>query len=160
MISSWASKTQSSYNTYIKKWLACCKSNKILDPYTATYQEVMSFLAHLFHKEDQKYGAIAVARSALSAILPEIEGKTFGQDPNVSRMIKGMFNLRPSLTKYVTTYDRDIIRRYKDSLTNDKFLLLELSTKKLFTLLCLLCGQRVQSLQALKWSKSNLPNGT
>ena len=110
----------------------------------------MLFSAHLFHKEDQKYGAIAVARSALSAILPEIEGKTFGQDPNVSRMIKGMFNLRPSLTKYVTTYDRDIIRRYKDSLTNDKFLLLELSTKKLFTLLCLLCGQRVQSLQALK----------
>ena len=37
MISSWAPKTKSSYNTYIKKWVAYCKSNKILDPYTATY---------------------------------------------------------------------------------------------------------------------------
>ena len=78
MILSWAPKTQSSYNTYIKKWVAYCKSIKILDPYIASYLKAMSFLAHLFHKEDPKYGAIAVSRSALSTILPKIGGKAFG----------------------------------------------------------------------------------
>ena len=158
--------TQLSYNTYIKKWVAYCISNKTLDPYTATYQEAKSFLAHLFHKEDQKYGAITVARSALSAILPKIGGKTFGQNPNVSRMIKRIFKLRPSLPKYVTTYDPDIILRYIERLPHDEFLLLEKSRKKkvlrkkLCILLCLLSGQHVHSLQALKLSKSNLSNGT
>ena len=33
-------------NTYIKKREAYCKFNKILDPYIATYQEAMSFLAN------------------------------------------------------------------------------------------------------------------
>ena len=88
----------------------------------------MPILVHLFHKEDQKYSVIALARSALSVILPKIGGKTFDQDSNVSRMIKGRFKLRPSLPKYVTTYDPDIILRYIDSLPHDKFLLLELLT--------------------------------
>ena len=87
----------------------------------------MSFLAHLFHKEDQKYGSIAVESSALWVISPKIRGKTFGRDPNVRRIIKGIFNLRSSLPKYVTTYDLDIIIRYVDSLPHDTFLLLELS---------------------------------
>ena len=47
-----------------------------------------------------------------------------------------------------------------DSLRHDKFLLLELLTKKLCILRCLLSGQRVQSLQDLKLSKSNLSDGT
>ena len=74
-------------------------------------------------------------------------------------MIKGIFKLRPSLPKYVTTYDPYIILRYIDSLPHDKFLLLELLTKKLLTLLCLLSEERLQSLQASTLSKSNLSNG-
>ena len=85
--------------------------------------------------------------SALLVILPKIGRKRFGKDPNV-KMTKGIFKLRLSLLKYVTTYDPDIILRYIDSLTHDKFLLLELSTKMLCTLLCLISGQHVQSLQA------------
>ena len=108
----------------------------------------MSFLAHLLQKEDQKYGTIGVAMSALLVILPKIGRKRFGKDPNVNQMTKGIFKLRLSLLKYVTTYDPDIILRYIDSLTHDKFLLLELSTKMLCTLLCLISGQHVQSLQA------------
>ena len=138
MILSWAPKTQSSYNTYIKRWVAYFKSNKILDPYTATYQEGVSFFAHLFNKEGQKYGAMAVARSALSAILPTIGGKTFGQEPNVSQMRNFQGETITSQAKYVTAYDPDIILRYIDSLPHDTFLLSELLIKKLCTLLCLL----------------------
>ena len=152
-ISSWAPKTHSSYNTYIKKWVSYCKSNKILDPYIATYQEVMSILVHLFHKEDQKYGVIALARSALSVILPKIGGKTF-QDSNVSQMIKGSFKLRPSLPKYVTTYDPDIMLRYIDSLPHDNFLLLELLTKNVpakWTAYAVLAGLKIIKIKPIKW---------
>ena len=73
-------------------------------------------------------------------------------------MIKGIFKLRPSLPKYVTTNHPYITLRYIDSLPHDKFLLLELLTKKLLTLLCLLSEERLQCLQASTLSKSNLSN--
>ena len=48
---------------------------------------------------------IAAARSALSTILPKINGQTFGKDECVSKIIKGIFKLRLSLP----TYNPDII---------------------------------------------------
>ena len=63
----------------------------------ASYDQTMSFLSNMFYEEKGKYGTIAVAGSALSAILPKINGQTFGKDDHVSRMIKGIFKLRPSL---------------------------------------------------------------
>ena len=116
-------------------------------------------LAHLFHKEDQKYGAITVARSALSTILPKIRRKTFGQDLNVSRMIKGIFKLRPSLPKYITTYDPNIMLRYIDSLPHDNFLLMKLLTKKVvhitapakWTTCAVLAGLKIIKIKPIKW---------
>ena len=82
----------------------------------ASYAQAMSLLSNIFYEEKGKYGAIEVARSALAAILPKINGQTFGKDDRVNRMIKGIFKLRPSLPKHVVTYDPDIILQYMDSL--------------------------------------------
>ena len=41
---------------------------------------------------------------SLSAILPTKDVRTFGTDPDVNRLVKGTFNLRPPLPKYVATY--------------------------------------------------------
>ena len=57
----------------------------------ASYDRAMPFLSNNFYEEKGKYGTIAVALSALSAILPKINGQTFGKDDRVSRMIKGNF---------------------------------------------------------------------
>ena len=75
----------------------------------ASFDQAMPFLFNMFYKEKGKYGTIAVTRFALSAILSEINGQTFGKVERVSRMIKGIFKLRPSLPKYIVTYDPDII---------------------------------------------------
>ena len=109
----------------------------------------MSFLAYLFHKENCNYGVIAVARSALSAILPLKEGKTFGECQKVSKMLKGIFKLRPTIPKYTVIYDPDIVLTYMDTLPNNSSLLLEDLTKRLCTLLCLLSGQRCQTIASL-----------
>ena len=79
----------------------------------------MSFLAYIFHKENCNYGVIAVARSALSAILPLKEGKTFGECPKVSKMLKGIFKQRPTFPKYTVVYNPDIILTYMDTLSNN-----------------------------------------
>ena len=75
----------------------------------ASFDQAMPFLFNMFYKEKGKYGTIAVTRFALSAILSEINGQTFGKVERVSRMIKGIFKLRPSLPTYIVTYDPDII---------------------------------------------------
>ena len=142
----------------------------------ASYNQAMSFLSNMFYEEKEKYETIAVAHSALSAILSKFNGQTFGKDECVSRMIKGIFKLRPSLPKYIVTYDPDIILQYMDSLpTNNllsmglltkrslptnNLLSMDLLTKKLCTLVCLLSGQRSQTISSLKVDRSVLAHGT
>ena len=67
------------------------------EPFKASFADVMTFLSKLFHNEKGNYGVVAVARSVLSPILPEQDDVTFGKDNNASRMLTGIFKLRPSL---------------------------------------------------------------
>ena len=97
---------------------------------------------------------------ALSAILSKRNEQTFRKDDRVSRMIKRIFNLRPSLPKYVVTYEPVIILQYMDSLSAVNLLPMDLLTKKLYTLLCLLSRQRSQIISSLKVVKSVLTHGT
>ena len=117
----------------------------------------MCFLAKLF-EDNHKHGVIAVARSALSAVLPKRNGLSFGQDPTVSQMMKGIFKLRPTLPKYTVTYDPDIVLRYMTTLPDNSSLTLELLTKKLVMLLCLLSGQRSQSIHAIQTNYMKFTN--
>ena len=43
----------------------------IKEPFTASFADAIGFLSELFHNDRGYYGVIAVARSALSAILPK-----------------------------------------------------------------------------------------
>ena len=86
MIASWAKSTQSSYNIYLSKWVDFCHKRKI-DPYNCKFDNGIEFLSHLF-QNGEKYGYIAAARSALSAVLQKEEDKTFGKDPRVTKFLK------------------------------------------------------------------------
>ena len=148
MTASYAKGTQNSYNVYLNKWETFCANNSISSS-QGTYQEGMPFFAELYNK-DAKYGYVAAARSALSAVLPKQNSMTFGKCEEVSRMLKGIFRLRPRLPRYTVIYDPEIILKYMISLPNNKFLDLELLVKKLVTLLCLLSAQRAQTITALR----------
>ena len=130
LLASWAPKTQANY----QKWLKYCSTKGISDPHMASYDQAISFLSNMFYEEKGKYGTIAVTRSALSAILPKINAQTFGKDENVTRMIKGIFKIRPSFPKYIVTYDSDIILQYMDSLPANNLLSMDLLTKKIMYL--------------------------
>ena len=92
LLASWSLKTQTNYNSYNRKLLKYWTKKGISDPYMASYNQAMSFLSNMFYEEKGKYSAIAVARSAHSAILPNINGQTFWKDDRVCRVIKRNLN--------------------------------------------------------------------
>ena len=80
LLASWEPATQASYNSYLQQWLVYCQSKTINNPYTATVDQAVQFLSRLY-QEGKNYGSIAVARSALSAVLPSIGGKPLEKIP-------------------------------------------------------------------------------
>lgn len=145
---SWAPTTQASYNTVIKKWHQFCATEKV-DSKNPTFQSGMSFLIWLHDVKMDKYRSIALARSALSALIPLRNGCTFGKDPMVSKVLKGMFMERPVMPKKVAIYDMAVVIDHMIQLPHNEDLILEMLTKKLVTLLCFLSGQRSQSISYL-----------
>ena len=147
------------YNTYIKKWIQYCSKVNLKEPFKASFPDGIAFLSELFHHDKGNYGVVAVARSALSAIFPKQSNVTFGKASNVSRMLRRIFKLRPSLPKHVVTNSPNIVLKFMDSFRTNKDLSLELLTKKLCTLLCFHSGQRSQSIGKLRIDKSILSHG-
>ena len=64
--------------------------------------------------------------------------------------MKGIFKLRPSLPRYMVTYDVNIVLNYLKSFPPIPAIQLKELTFKVTTLLCLLSGQRCQTIHALK----------
>ena len=149
MTASWSTNTQKSYNTHLRKWKDYCEENTVA-PDEASHLDGINFLAHLFNDKKASYGSITAARSSLSAILPKEGEVTFGHNEKVTRMIKGMFKLRPTLPRYTVIYDPVMILDYMEQLPDNTFLDMEFLTKKLVTLLCLLSAQRAQTIGALR----------
>ena len=146
--SSWASSTKSSYNSELRKWEKYCADNA-LSPNQPTFELALKFLVWLHDKQGAKYSTICNARSAMSALTPAQQEVTFGKCPLVSRVVKGMFRERPRIPRKVLVYDTNKVIRYISHMPGNHELLLEPLTKKLTTLLCILSGQRSQSLSVL-----------
>ena len=76
-------------------------------------------------------------------------GVSFGKLPLISRLLKGMFKIRPSLPRYTVTYDVNIVFNYLRTLPPIPLISLKELTMKVSTLLCLLSGHRAQSIHCL-----------
>ena len=94
IIRAWRRGTINQYKPYLGKWESYCSQQKI-NPLCATAVVGMNFLAELF-LFGVGYSAINTAQSALSSKLILPDNTTFGSHPLVSRMLKGVFALRPA----------------------------------------------------------------
>ena len=133
---------------YIKKWFEYCTDHK-LDPVTAPTTSGAEFLADLFYKTKLEYSAMNTARSALSSLIEHTHGLTFGNQPLIKHLLRGILKERPTLPRYTMTYDVDIVFRYLGSLPCPSDLSLMLLSQRLVTLLRILSGQRSQTLSML-----------
>ena len=104
-----------------------CKGS---DPFSGPIKEVVNFLASL-HKEGYQYRSLNSYRSAISLVHERVDGYTLGQHPLVTRLMKGVFNDRPS-PHCLGTHVHGMYRQYSHIFSwgnNDSLSLKQLSWK-------------------------------
>ena len=89
-----------------------------------------------------------VYRSALSAVLPLIDGHIAGSHPLVCQLLKGVFQLRPPQPRYATTWQVSKVVQYISSLGSNSNLSTKLLSYKLVGLLALTAPDRASCLAA------------
>ena len=134
------------YRPYLCKWQRY-RCYRVIVPQRPSLADGINFLAALFHSV-AGYSAVNTARSALSSILPSYGGTTFGKTPLVSRLLKGVFELRPALPKYKTIWDVSLVLSTLENWELVNISLKDLSLK-LAMLFALSTSQRIQTLKVL-----------
>lgn len=103
ILKSWRPGTTKQYQPYIRKWIQhCCQRD--IDPTNSTVGQALDFLLERF-KKGLGYSALNTARSALSCIIAPKNMVSFGSQPLVVRFLKGVYESRPSVPRYVETWD-------------------------------------------------------
>ena len=103
---SWRSGTQKDYSSKFNRFCSWCSAGNI-DPYSASLVQVADFLTDLFHAGLQY--RIAGYRSMLSAVLQPIGNVPVGQHPYIIRLLKGVFNSRPSTVRILPEWDLQLV---------------------------------------------------
>lgn len=109
---------------------------------------ILDFLTELY-EDNKSYSTINSARSALSAIGLVYDGVSVGAHPIVIRFMKGIYNLRPPTSRYVHTWDVNIVLNKLRTYSPVKYTTLKVLSMKLAMLLCLVLAGRTQSVHLL-----------
>jgi hypothetical protein len=135
IMQTWRESTRKQYWSYIQNWLCFCAERQI-NSMSPTVNSVLEFLARLFHS-GIGYSGLNTARSALSTFI-SIDGVvSLGKHVLVKRFMRGIFIMKPSLSRYNFTWNVSDLLKYLAKLENDKLILKQL-TFKLSALLALI----------------------
>ena len=118
---------------------------------------MLNFLASQF-KAGLEYPTLNVYRLALSATHPQIEGYNVREHPLVVQLLKGIFNSRPAVPRYTSTWDVNKVTSYLERLGSKEQLSLKQLSKKLAFLLAITSAERGSELIAhdLRFRLENL----
>lgn len=144
MLASLSHNTVKQYNVSLKLWWQYCLDNNY-NVFESSISTILSFLSEQYTK-GASYGSINSHRSALSLLL----GSHIGTDDRVTRLLKGVFKLKPSLPKYTSTWDPQVVLNYITNWFPNRELSREIITKKLVILLALCTAHRMQTFSLIK----------
>ena len=147
VLSSWRDKSTRSYNSSFSKWARWCAERE-RNPISGPISNVANFLADLF-EEGYQYRSINVYRSSISTTHDKVDGYSVGQHPTVTRLMRGVFNKRPPLSKYSYTWDVHKVTSYISNLDDNDKVFLKLLSLKLVMLLVLTRPSRSSDLSSL-----------
>ena len=147
VLQSWRTKTNKSYDSLFRKWNRWC-IERGSNPISGPVSEVANFLAALYQKGYQ-YNSINAYRSAISSVHEKMDGVPVGQHPLVNRLVKGVFNARPPIPRYSSTWDVQIVLNYLESLGNNDTLSLKQLTLKTAFLMAITRPSRTADLSQL-----------
>lgn len=135
------------YSKPIRDWSKYCEDNNI-DTFKPEVERIVEWLTLKF-EEGLSYSALNSYRSAISFICGEYVGK----NPLISRLLKGMYNVRPAKPRYNEIYDLDpVIQKLKTMFPLSGLSLSQL-TSKLAMLLALITAHRNQTIFAIELSQ-------
>ena len=107
------------------------------DPFSGPVTEVANFLATLY-QEGYQYNLVNAYWSAISSVHGKVR-VVIGQHPIITRLLKGIYNVRPPLKRYNGTWNVQTALNYLESLGETKNLTLKLLTMKTVFLLAITC---------------------
>ena len=116
----------------------------MLPPSPPLIRVVLCFLFRFRFEAGKEYRTINVYRSALSAILPKLDGFSVGQRLLVCQTMKGIFQSKPPLPRYCSSWDVSGVLEYIKSLGNNEDLTIKQLSAKL-ALCAHICGARVRT---------------
>ena len=148
MLSAKRDSTHKQYNTYISAWLDYCKKHQV-SPSAPTIPQALDFLECLRVDRNLGYNAMNTARSALSSLLPHLDGIPFGQNSHVKLYMRGTFNTSPPKPRYHSTWDPDVVLKLLKDWSPVDTLDLKKLTLKLLMLILLVSGQRISTILLL-----------
>ena len=148
IMAGWSTDTNTAYQSAWKRWCGWCAERKI-DPLSCGVQPFLDILADLF-EQGLQHQTINLIHSATSMTHQQVEGISIGQHLLVTRLIKGVHNLRlPKPPRYTVTWDVDIALRHFRALGDNDCLSLRALSRKLELLMALMDASRTSGLQAL-----------
>ncbi|XP_028178022.1 uncharacterized protein LOC114365605 [Ostrinia furnacalis] len=144
LMASFAENTLNQYNSSLKKWWYFCQDNHY-NYCEASVSQVIQFFTESF-ETGASYSTLNTMRSALSLLLdPSVTSNIM-----ITRLLKGVFRLKPPTPKYDVTWDPIIVLNYlSDFYPYDNICLRDLSAKTV-TLLAIASAQRMQTLSLIK----------
>lgn len=148
IMNSWRSKTRKQYRCYLRRFSGFCSSRNV-NPFHADVNLTLDFLSDMY-SNGLGYSAINTARAAISTI------NGTGSHPLICRLLKGVFNLRPSKPRYSYIWDVSMVLNLLRKLSPARELSLLLLGAKLLTLCALVTGHRCQTFQAMDILDMNL----
>ena len=144
LLAAWRKNTTSTYASAWSKWVGWCDRRQV-NPLSAPLSLILEFLKDQF-EEGKAYRSLNVYRSALSALLPEIDSFKVGSHPLVSQLLKGAFNLKPPKPRYSHTWSIGKVLDFIKSLGPSKDLDIKVLSYKLVVLLGLTAPDRSSDL--------------
>lgn len=106
MMSSITETTCKQYKYALEEWNRFCSEYGI-EFYDPAIDDVQNFLVNKFI-QGASYGTLNTTRCALSLI----SKNKVGENPLITRLMKGFYKLRPTAPKYQATWDVSIVLRY------------------------------------------------
>lgn len=147
-MNSWRSGTTKQYRVYLNKWETFALDND-KDPICPTVSDILEFFASLFDS-GLGYSALNTARAALSSAVDlSASGFAVGTHPLIIRFMKGVFQSRPSLPRYTSTWDVATVLNYLKNQSPARSISLKTLSLKLVMLCLLVTGSRGQTIHLL-----------
>ena len=137
---SWRPSTRKIYAGHLQQFTQHYHQENV-DPFQATTKIGIEHLTNYFHT-GVGYASVNTGRPVLSTIIKNENEIPFEELPLVCRFLKGVFNLRPALPRYSTTWDVSVVLKYIKRLKVLKQCDLKSLSYRLAILLCITTGQR------------------